>query len=426
MTALVPRLWVSAQKPYVTEGWVVLAVLWAYPVWWALGVASYTWILAAIPAAFWLWGQAKVALPKGFGLWLIFLGWMLLSGTQVEAGPTILVFGYRAALYVASGILLVYVYNLSAETRRRILTALAVFWAMSIGFGLVTLIVPNFSYVSPFEQILPGGLASTDLIRQLSRPALAQVQDFIGYEVSRPAAPFGYTNNWGSAVALLAPVAFVWAASRRGTKRVLGIVVGLLALIPIVQSLNRGLWLSLGAGFIYVAFRGALQGRVRTLAFLVVAGAVIGALVLGTSLTDLASSRVENGHSDDRRLNLYEQSIDGIAASPIVGYGGPIADPEKPDRAPIGTHGQIWMVTFSHGIPAAVFFVAFLIGVMVATRRGAPGSIAFAANVTFLIALVQLPIYTYFPAQISLLCIVAALGLAEVRNADGLVDATAH
>ena len=383
----------------------------------------YTWILAAIPAAIWLWGQPKVSIPKGAGLWALFLGWMLLSGTQVEPGPSILVFGYRAALYIASGILLLYVYNLTAGTRKKVVTALAAFWAMAIGFGLVTLVVPDFEFVSPFEQILPKGLASTDLVRQLSRPSLAQIHDFLGYEVSRPAAPFGYTNNWGSAVALLAPIALVWAASTRGAKRVIAIGVGLSALIPIVQSLNRGLWISLGAGFIYVALRGALQGRVRTLVFLVAVGAVIGGLVLGTSLTELAAGRVEEGHSDDRRLNLYGQSIEGIAASPLVGYGGPIEDPEKPDRAPVGTHGQIWMVTFSHGIPAAIAFVGFLVYAMVATRRGPPRSIAFAANVTFLIALVQLPIYTFFPAQISLLCIVAALGMANVRDDERALNA---
>ena len=48
------------------------------------------------------------------------------------------------------------VYNLSASARRAMVSAMAAFWVMTIGFGLVTLLVPNIEFVSPFEQILPG------------------------------------------------------------------------------------------------------------------------------------------------------------------------------------------------------------------------------------------------------------------------------
>ena len=140
---------------------------------------------------------------------------------------------------------------------------------------------------------------------------------------------------------------------------------------------------------------------------------IVAGLLVATPLGELATGRVENGHSDDRRLHLYGQSIDGIEASPIVGYGGPVEDPEKPGRAPIGTHGQIWLVAFSHGIPATVCFVGFLLLVLWRTRSGKPGTIAFAANTTFLIALVQLPIYTFLPAQMPLITLIGGLGLAD-------------
>ena len=111
---------------------------------------------------------------------------MVLSGTQLELGSTILVYGYRTAIYVASGVLMLYVYNLSASARRATVSAIAAFWVMAIGFGLATLVVPNIEFISPFEQILPDDLASNTFIQQLSRPSLAQIHDFLGFPVARP------------------------------------------------------------------------------------------------------------------------------------------------------------------------------------------------------------------------------------------------
>ncbi len=246
MTLAIPSLRSSSRIGLLPEGWPVLALLWGYPLWWALGVASYVWIGAAVLAGLWLWGRARVESPPGFGLWLLFLGWMLLSATQLELGSTILVYGYRTAIYVASGVLMLYVYNLSASARRATVSAMAAFWVMAIGFGLATLLVPNIEFVSPLEQILPDALASNNFIQQLSRPSLAQIHDFLGFPVPRPAAPFGFTNDWGSAVALVAPVAWFVASRIKGWRRLLPIGVGLASMIPIVQSLNRGLWVSLG------------------------------------------------------------------------------------------------------------------------------------------------------------------------------------
>ncbi len=36
-------------------------------------------------------------------------------------------------------------------------------------------------------------------------PRFADVQDILGYPVSRPSAPFIYTNDWGGNFALLIP-----------------------------------------------------------------------------------------------------------------------------------------------------------------------------------------------------------------------------
>src|SRR5260370_7435504 len=62
--------------------WPVTALLAGYPLWWALGVADFMWIILAVPmvARMLAWsrsGSRKIRVPSGFGLWLIFLLWVL-------------------------------------------------------------------------------------------------------------------------------------------------------------------------------------------------------------------------------------------------------------------------------------------------------------------------------------------------------------
>ena len=100
----------------------MLALFGAFPLWWALGLSSVIWILLAVPMLAGCRGQARV--PKGFGLWLAFLFWMLLSatsstrpgaGTPSPTGP------YLSMMTV----MFVYVYNLPrpAVPARRIILA---------------------------------------------------------------------------------------------------------------------------------------------------------------------------------------------------------------------------------------------------------------------------------------------------------------
>src|SRR5690606_26540917 len=117
--------------------------------------------------------------------------------------------------------------------------------------------------------ILPRGLVQEQFIADLIRPTVAQVHSFLGYEVARPAAPFAFTNGWGSNVALWTPFFILWASQGGRRRRVFAAAALMVALIPIVQSLNRGLWLSLGAGMAYVAVRYAIRGRARPLFMLI-------------------------------------------------------------------------------------------------------------------------------------------------------------
>ena len=63
---------------------------------------------------------------------------------------------------------------------------------------------------------------------------------------------------------------------------------------------------------------------------------------------------------------------------------------------------------FSHGFPGLLFYVGFLFWAFWRTRRGR-SRVEFWANVTLVIALIQLPFYGQLPGQVYLLMIATAL-----------------
>jgi hypothetical protein len=387
-------------------------MLYGYLVWWALGVAVLAWFVMAIFAAAWLWGRRSVVAPPGLGVWALFLGWMLLSATQLAAADDLRSFSLRAAAYVSAGVYFVYVYNLPPRHGRRLEIALLTFFAFVIGAGLIAMAVSVTDFVTLMERLLPESIASAPFVRQMVHGQISQVHTFLGFPVTRPAAPFAFTNEWGAVVGILAPVALHAArATTRGWRRTAATLLLAAALVPAVYSLNRGLWLSLAAGVVYVAARLALHGRTRPLMNVFAVGTVILVLVIATPLGSLAARRLDAGHSDERRTDLVTQSLRGIAAAPVLGHGGPRIDPESPDRAPIGTHGQIWLVGFSHGVPGIVLYVGTLTTILVKSRRSGPETLAFWANAAVFVALFQVPFYSHVPVQIQLIMLLGAVAL---------------
>jgi O-antigen ligase len=236
----------------------------------------------------------------------------------------------------------------------------------------------------------------------------------LGYEVARPKAPFIYTNEWGANIALLTPFALaMWRMSSSAPVRL--VVGGLLALsvIPIVVSLNRGLWLSLSMGLAYAAIRSALRGRAAALRILV-AGAIIGAaLVWATPLRDLVTDRLATPHSNEARLSLYTEAAEGILDSPLLGYGSPRPSERDPNLPRVGTHGQLSLVLFSHGIPAGILFVAWFAFAFWRSRREASDAVSW-MHVVLLVTLVQMAYYGMVPVPIHISMAAAAVAWREM------------
>jgi O-antigen ligase len=392
-----------------------VALFIAFPIWWALGVGAFVWPIAAVPMAVSLAMRGRARAPRGFGLWILFLLWVLVSATQLDEPERWIVFAYRLAIYGSATVLFLYVYNTPREAlpSRSVTAIVTVFWGFAVLFGLAALVVPEAAFTSLAELVLPDGLLGNSFVYELVHPEIAQVQGFLGYEVARPKAPFVYTNEWGANIALLTPFALLmWKLASGAMAR---LVIGgllILSVIPMVVSLNRGLWLSLAVGLAYAAIRSALRGRVAALRLLVV-GALIGAaLVAVTPLKDLVADRLATPHSNEGRLSLYTEAAESAMDSPLLGYGSPRPSERDPNLPRVGTHGQLWLVLFSHGIPGVVLFVAWFGFAFWRSRRDAAEIVAW-MHVVLLITLVQMAYYGMVPVPIHLSMLAASIAWRE-------------
>jgi hypothetical protein len=396
----------------------VLALVVLFPLWWALGLSAVIWIVLAVPMLVWLLLRGPaVRVPKGFGLWIAFLFWMLLSATQLDEARRWYAYSYRALLYLSMTVMFLYVYNLprTALPARKLVLALTVFWAAVICLGFAALAIPTGRFTTPLGLLLPPDIAASPFVQDLVGARLAQVQDFIGYNLPRPAAPFTYTNEWGGAVGLLTPMALAGLGLLRSyLLRNLVRLLLVASLVPIVVSANRGLWVGLGAGLIYAAVRVALRGNARALLAIVGFLAVIAAAVTLTPLERYVSDRLAHPHSDERRESLGEQAIQGMLEAPFLGHGGPRESQETPNAPEIGTHGQVYLVAFSQGIPGLVFFLGWWLWALWQTARGATGPPLW-AHVVLLIGMLEFLYYDMMPTQLHLMMVVAALAWRELE-----------
>ncbi|MGH3739572.1 MAG: O-antigen ligase family protein [Micromonosporaceae bacterium] len=358
-----------------------------YPVWWALGLGVLIYPILAVPMGIALLRRRRgISVPPGFWLWGLFLLVVVVSLAALEYDPPGTVAGtalsrmpgvaLRLVEYASLTVLLLYAGNLTESElpRRRLIRLLGWSFLITVVGGVVGTLWPQLEFTSPVELLLPDRYAKNTFIRSLTHPAVAQLHQVLGFPTPRPAAPWGYTNIWGNNFFLLLPW-FVLAGfhgTRRWQKIAAGTVLAV-SVIPVVISLNRGLWLGLAVAAGYVAVRLALRGRLLAIGALALAGAALTLLLATTPLGELVSSRMENGHSNDIRIYTTEQALDGIGYSPVIGFGstrntlgsdssiavGNSAGCDNCGNHTIGSNGQIWLELYAHGFLGAGLFLGF-------------------------------------------------------------------
>jgi len=388
-------------------GWIITAIFPMFPLWWLLGLGGFVYPIAGMVLIGWVLGHRRLMIPPSTGLFVLFLGWVLLSFTQLDSGPRGIVFFYRFFAYVAAVRLLIYVINERRVTREWIIRMVGIFWIMCVIGGWVGLLIPTFRMPATLASILfPRSLSQNEFLGQLIRPGVAQLQVFLGFPLPRPKTFFGYTNDWGGNLGLLTPffvVAFLRTKNLR--RRRIGKIMLVVAVPPIVISVNRGLWISIALYVVYLAVRGLMAGRAKQAG----AGLVLGAIVLGIVVSPLGSivqSRLESTDADTRE-GIYQEAIDGAFERPILGWGGPRPS-SNPESPAIGTHGHIFLLIFSHGFVGAALFCAWLLAaVVLAARRDDLDSVHLSA--VLVIGVVQMLFYNLLPVSIPLMAL--ALGL---------------
>lgn len=389
--------------------WPLTLMISAYPVWFLLGLSGFMWVVLAAPMAASLIRRRNLVAPKGIGFWIVFLIAVAGSSFSIDTVGRMSGFVLRFGYYVAATVFLLYLLNGGLGVSvPRIVRSFTVLWMFSISGGYLALVLGDFSFRSPMYYLMPAALLSNELIHTLVTPGFADLQDIIGFPIPRPKAPFSYTNSWGSMTALTTPFAFMALSDARvGLPPRLVRWVLIASLVPIVISLNRGLWLSLGVGIAYAAVRFGVGGQTKLFARLMLVSVLVAVALALSPLGDVVESRVDNGHSNEDRIGLAVAAIDGAAERPVFGWGAP--RPNLRNLPSVGTHGQIWLVTFSHGFLGLFGFVGAIVSYFVRTRRQTK-AVGLWAHSVILVAMVQMPVYLLIPH--SLFAIMAAVAVA--------------
>jgi polysaccharide biosynthesis protein PslJ len=398
----------ASLPPLFKPGWIVAALFMFNPLWWFLGFGDFAWCFAAAPLWIWIIQHRRLQLPPTTGLYAMFVIWALFTVIKIDRFTRVLSFGFRYSAYMTALGLSIYVYNERRVTRQKFIRWVAWFWVAAVLGGYLGLVLPNARINTTLASLLlPKSVSKNDFVGNLVRPGFAQVQNLFGIAIPRPKTLFSFTNEWGGNLGLLTPffiVSFLSMGTRR--ERKFGVIMMFVAIPPMVISVNRGLWLSLIIMGSITAGRDFLQGRTKALSYLTSAVVLVTVLFALTPLGSIIGGRL--GDSDaSAREGIYGEAWRGAIESPIFGFGGPRAS-ENPFSPPIGTHGQVWLVMFSHGFVGLAMYGAWAFGVAW-TCWQVKDRVSMLLSTVTIIAILQAFIYNLLPTSIPI--ILTAVGL---------------
>ena len=408
--------------------WPLTVLIAGYPLWWLCGLGTIGVLLVAIPMTVTLWRRRPLRLPPGFGVWLLFLFWVMLSTVMLSGWPDGTLPGsWHARMgaavltrgnYLAATVALLFVGNLTERElpRRRAEGLLALMFTWIVAGGVLGLLVPDFSFTSPLELILPGGLVGDAATASIIHPTAAQQQEVLGYATPRPSAPWGYTNIWGNNFGIMV-VWFVYWWLTRGMSRLWtriggGLVLFVGALVA-VYSLNRGLWIALGGAAAYALVRAVRKGGANAAVAVGGSVAALVALVMLSPAATVIGERFSTGHSNSARSFSIEQTFPVTAQSPVLGWGGPrevvgsessIAVGRSEDcprcgNIPLGANGQLWFMLVGQGVVGALAYVAYFVRTAWIYRKD-NSAFGIAAGLLLLLPLWFMLVYNAAPSPV--------------------------
>lgn len=414
-------------------GWPIGAYLAGYPVWWALGV-----IPLALPAAGALLGLTllrrgrRVLVPPGFWIWLTFLVIVVVSAVMLNVVPAHTLaptgigrygaYAVRLVGYAAVAVFMLFIINTpeSELPRRRLLSWLSLLALWTIGLGLLSIALKGFSFRSGLQHLSPAldaALGGTG-----GSVTLSQLQPVLGVYAPRPAAPFAFTNAWGNSLALLLVWLLVHALASGRRTRLLTACLVVLAAVPIVYSLDRGMWIALGLAMTYVAVRLAGRGQLAALGALGLVVTLGTLAFLASPLQTLVAERIQHGHSNSIRTSLAGDTLTAADSSPLIGYGstrkvlgsgasiavGQTSSCRKCGNAELGSTGQYFLLLVSQGYLGVVLYVAYFLRTLWAYRRDA-SPVGIAGTLVVLMSLFLGIAYTALDVPLAVVFVSIAL-----------------
>lgn len=380
-------------------GWPLQWLLLGFPLWWVLGLSTFIFPILALPMAVHLKRLRRcrpLRLPPAFTLWALYLAWQIISlaafrlsppGTYAGGASTRLI-GIALNLIEMAGITitLLYVVNLPVAlvSQLRLSRWLSGFFLTVAAGGVLGIVASHLSFPSALELVLPHRVRSNSYVQSLVHPATSQLQSVLGAVQGRPSAPFGFTNTWGNTISLLL-VFFIasWIVLGSLRRRLIGLALVAISVVPIIFSLNRGLWIGLAVTALWVTLRHIHAGRVRS-GLLMLSGMVAVIAVIALSpLGSIIQTRLENGVSDSIRLFVAGYSIEAAHDSPLIGYGsnrhiygsvssiavGETSNCDKCGGVPTGSTGELWSIMFDNGLVGVALHYSFFLAQLWYFRR---------------------------------------------------------
>lgn len=425
-----------ARSPFrLRPGWPLTAVFVGYPVWWVLGICNFVAFAAAGLMLLELVRRRRITVPPGFGFWLLFLGVVIVGVTLLQVNAPgalpetsrggVVTWAYRLLWYGAATTALLYVGNMRDELPlRRVCRSLGWMFVVIVAGGWLGVLFPTLDFPSVVELVLPRSITDVEFIHYLVHPQVTQLYEDAVTDTPRPSAPFAYTNFWGLNYACFLPFFVVgWWQDAGRFRRALVPTILVLSLVPVVQSLNRGLWATLGVAVVFGALRAVLAGKVRLASVLVVA-AVLGGLGLMTGpAAAMIQTRLDNPTSNEGRTQLADQTLSSVLrGSPVVGFGNTRdpqssfysiaggATPECPLCTPpsLGTQGHLWLVVYTQGVLGLLLYLGLFVTAAVRTWRLRSPYVTAGLTVLLMHAATS-PVYD--TVGVALLAILVAVGL---------------
>jgi hypothetical protein len=432
-------------------GWPIVAMFAGYPLWWALGLGAFALFLLAIPVVFTVARRRTITLPRGTGLYLVFLVFVAASALMLGTQPPhtrpssqaglLLGYLYRSGSYVIGLAVLLYVVNVPERTlsTARLLGALSALFAATVLGGWLGVLFPRLEFTSVFERLLPESLSSNSFVNVQVHPRAAEMQAVLRSLRWRPQAPFEYTNAWGASLTLLLPLFVVgWRSARRRWQRIGGWIILVAAVPPVVLSLNRAVWAVLGFSAIFGIVHLARTRRLRVgtrVSVVVVGTATLAAALALSPLRSVVVERFRQTANTSERMYIYGLVLENARYSPVLGWGTPRRTSGGPNSIAAGaslncprctvlatgTHGTFWTILFSNGVVALGLFLAFL---LVRLRRLLAGrtDLEVAAALVVLVFLSEMFVYNQLPTSLAITMAAIGLGWRAARNPPGWRD----